>query len=72
MMTATTITSAKSVQAIMQIAIAPSIMAWFMGGMAIAPFDRLFLVLVVLSPLSRTHPHHPAAADEHQHGKRDE
>jgi len=68
MMTAIKMTSANSVQAIMQIAIMESSII----GMAMAPFESLSLILVVIPPFARAHPHHAAAADEHQYGKRNQ
>jgi len=72
MMTAIRITNANSVDAIMQIVIMPFIMGSSIIGMAIAPFQGLFFILVVIPPLSRTHPHHAAATDEHKNGKRNQ
>jgi len=72
MMTAVTITSANSVHAIMQPVIVPFIIELsIICGIAI-PFAKLFFIWRVIPRFSRAHPHHAAAADDHQYNKRNQ
>jgi hypothetical protein len=66
MTTAIRITSANSVDPIMQIVIIPFIIeSSIIGCIVVAPFEGLFFISVVIPSLFGSHPHHAAAADEH-------